>query len=383
MTDAPVYLDYQATTPIDPAVREAMMPFLDDLFGNPHSSDHIFGHKASIAIRCARAKVAEFVNADDDEIVFTSGATESCNLALRGVANHPGQQRRDRIVTLKTEHPAVFETVLDLGRSGFDAVVLPVVPDGLLNLAHLDRVLDEQTLIVSVMAVNNEIGVVQPIAEIGARCRAAGALFHTDATQAAGRIAIDVDEWNVDLMSLSGHKAYGPKGVGALYVRSGVKLKPMITGGSQEGGLRGGTLPPALIVGFGAACDIASTRQDEEQSRIETLTKRLYEGLHKACPELRLFGNAEQRVAGNLNIGISEIPAEEVIANIRGQVAVSSGSACASATAEPSRVLLALGLDRATAKSAIRISLGRFTTETDIDTAIATLSRFSSLSRST
>ena len=236
MTDTPVYLDYQATTPIDEAVREAMMPFLGDLFGNPHSSDHTFGHEASNAIGHARAQVAGFVNADDDEIIFTSGATESCNLALRGVANRTGNGRRDRIVTLATEHPAVFETVLDLGHSGFDAVVLPVGPDGLLNLAHLDKVLDELTLIVSVMAVNNEIGVIQPIAEIGARCRAAGALLHTDATQAAGRIAIDVDEWNVDLMSLSSHKVYGPKGIGALFVRSGVKLKPIITGGSQEGG---------------------------------------------------------------------------------------------------------------------------------------------------
>ena len=383
MTDTPVYLDYQATTPIDPAVREAMMPFLGDLFGNPHSRDHSFGHEASNAIRHARAHVAELVNADDDEIVFTSGATESCNLALRGIANRPGNGLRNRIVTLATEHPAVLETVLDLGRSGLDVVVLPVAPDGLLNLTHLDKVLDEQALIVSVMAVNNEIGVVQPVAETAARCRAAGALFHTDATQAAGRIAIDVDEWNVDLMSLSSHKVYGPKGVGALFVRSGVKLRPIITGGSQERGLRGGTLPPALIAGFGAACEIALMKQDEDRSRMEALTKRLYNGLRKAYPGLRLFGHADQRVAGNLNIGIPGIPAEEVISNIAGQVAVSSGSACASATTEPSRVLLALGLDRETAATGIRISLGRFTTEKDIDTAIATLSKFSSLSHST
>ena len=383
MTNTPVYLDYQATTPIDPAVREAMMPFLGDLFGNPHSSDHSFGHEASNAIKHARAQVAELVNADDDEIVFTSGATESCNLALRGVANRPGNGRRNRIVTLATEHPAVLETVLDLGRSGLDAVVLPVAPDGLLNLTHLDKVLDEQTLIVSVMAVNNEVGVVQPIAEIASRCRAAGALFHTDATQAAGRMDIDVEEWNVDLMSLSSHKVYGPKGVGALFVRSGVKLRPIITGGSQERGLRGGTLPPALIAGFGAACEIASTKQDEDRSRMEALTKRLYNGLRKAYPDLRLFGHADQRVAGNLNIGIPGIPAEEVISNVSGQVAVATGSACASATTEPSRVLLALGLDRETAATAIRISLGRFTTEKDIGTAIATLSRFSSLSHGT
>ena len=383
MTDTPVYLDYQATTPIDPAVREAMMPFLNDLFGNPHSSDHSFGHEASSAVRHARGQVAGLVNADDDEIVFTSGATESCNLALRGIANRPANRRRNRIVTLATEHPAVLETALDLGRSGLDAVVLPVAPDGLLNLTHLDKVLDEQALIVSVMAVNNEIGVIQPIAEIAARCRAAGALFHTDATQAAGRIEIDVEDWNVDLMSLSSHKVYGPKGVGALFVRSGVKLRPMITGGSQERGLRGGTLPPALIAGFGAACEIASTKQDEDRSRMEALTKRLYSGLRKAYPEVRLFGHADQRVAGSLNIGIPGIPAEEVISNISGEIAVSSGSACASATTEPSRVLLALGLDHETAATGIRISLGRFTTEKDIDTAVATLSRFSSLAHRT
>ena len=380
MTDTPIYLDYQATTPIDPAVREAMMPFLGDLFGNPHSSDHSFGHEASKAIKYARAQVADLVNANDDEIVFTSGATESCNLALRGIANRPGNGRRNRIVTLATEHPAVLETVLDLGGSGLDAVVLPVAPDGLLNLTHLDKVLDEQTLIVSVMAVNNEIGVVQPIAEIAARCHAAGAVFHTDATQAAGRMTIDVDEWKVDLMSLSSHKVYGPKGVGALFVRSGVKLRPIITGGSQEWGLRGGTLPPALIAGFGAACEIASTKQDEDHSRMEALTKRLYNALRKAYPGLRLFGHADQRVVGNLNIGIPGIPAEEVISNISGQIAVATGSACASATTEPSRVLLALGLDRKTAATGIRISLGRFTTAKDIDTAIATLSKFSSLS---
>lgn len=383
MTDTPVYLDYQATTPIDPAVREAMMPFLGDLFGNPHSSDHSFGREASNAIKHARKQVADFVNADDDEIVFTSGATESCNLALRGAATRPGNGRRDRIVTLATEHPAVYETVLDLGRSGFDAVVLPVAPDGLVNLTHLDKVLDERTLLVSVMAVNNEIGVIQPIAEIAARCRAAGALFHTDATQAAGRMAIDVDEWNVDLMSLSSHKVYGPKGAGALFVRSGVKLRPIITGGSQEDGLRGGTLAPALIAGFGAACGIASTRQEGDRARMEALTKRLYTGLRKACPSLRLFGNANQRVAGSLNVGIAGVPALEAIDNISGRIAVSSGAACASATTKPSRVLLALGLDEATANTGIRISLGRFTTETDIDTAIATLSRISSAAHRT
>lgn len=381
MTDMPVYLDYQATTPIDPVVREAMMPFLGELFGNPHSNDHSFGWEASRAVKDARARVASLINADDDEIVFTSGATESCNLALRGIASRSGNGRRNRIVTLATEHPAVLETVLDLGRSGIDAVILPVGPDGLLNLDHLDMALDERTLIVSVMAANNEIGVLQPIADIAVRCQDAGALFHTDATQAAGRLPIDVDAWRVDLLSFSSHKVYGPKGVGALFVRSGLRLKPIITGGSQEGGLRAGTLPPALIVGFGAACELAATRQEEDQARLQTLTKRLYRGLREAHPTMRLFGHAARRLAGNLNVGFPGIPAEEVIRNIADHVAVSSGSACASAASEPSRVLTALGLDPETAATGIRISLGRFTTEEEVETAIAALSKFKPLSR--
>ena len=381
MTDAPVYLDYQATTPIDPEVRVAMMPFLWDLFGNPHSSDHSFGWKAARAISYARASVASLVNADDDEIVFTSGATESCNLALRGVANRSDNRRRNRIVTLASEHPAVLETVLDLGRSGFDAIVLPVGPDGLLNLDHLDKVLDERTLIVSVMAANNEIGVLQPIAEIAARCHDAGTLFHTDATQAAGRITINVDEWGVDLLSFSSHKVYGPKGIGALFVRSGVKLKPIITGGSQERGLRGGTLPPGLIAGFGTACEVAATRQQQDKAQIEVLTKQLYTALLDAHPTLRLFGHAEKRLPGSLSIGFPGHPAEEVIRNISDHVAVSSGSACASATSEPSRVLLSLGLDPEVAATGIRISLGRFTTAHDVDRAITALSKLALLTQ--
>ncbi len=381
MTVAPVYLDYQATTPIDPAAHEAMLPFLRDLFGNPHSKDHSFGWEAARAIKDARANVAGLINADDDEIVFTSGATESCNLALRGVANRSGNGRRNRIVTLATEHPAVLETVLDLERSGFDAIVLPVEADGLLNLAHLDKVIDERTLIVSAMAANNEIGVLQPSAEIAARCHDAGALFHTDATQAAGRIPIDVDDWGVDLLSFSGHKVYGPKGVGALFVRSGVQLKPLITGGPQERGLRAGTLPPALIAGFGAACEVAVARQEQDRVQMETLTKQLHTALLDGHPTLRLFGHVEKRLPGSLNVGFPGLAAEEVIRNISDHVAVSSGSACASATSEPSRVLLALGLDPEVAATGLRISLGRFTTAQDVDRAIAALSKLAPLAQ--
>ena len=264
-----------------------MDPFLDERFGNPHSEDHAFGWEASSAIKFARARVAALIDSSPQEIVFSSGATESCNLALRGVANRRGNQGRTRIVTVATEHPAVLETVLDLGEDDHEAVVLPVGSDGVLDLDRLDEVLDERTLLVSVMAANNEIGVLQPIQEIAAKCHAVGAFFHTDATQAAGRIPIDVTEWGVDLLSLSGHKLYGPKGVGALFVRSGVELRPLITGGSQEDGRRGGTLPPALIVGFGMACEIALERQDEDSERLKLLTSRLYERICATHPSLR------------------------------------------------------------------------------------------------
>ena len=381
MNGKPVYLDYQASTPVDPLVREAMMPFLTEQFGNPHSSGHSFGWQASSAVRTARALVASLINADDDEIVFTSGATESCNLALRGVANRAGNGDRVRIVTLATEHPAVLETVLDLGQSGHETVVLPVGSDGLLDLADLDRVLDERTLIVSVMAANNEIGVLQPLPEIAARCQAAGALIHTDATQAAARLPIDVDEWGVDLLSLSGHKLYGPKGVGALFVRSGIELRPIITGGSQERGLRGGTLPTAPIVGFGVACELAEEKQEEDRARIAALTSVLYDRLLEVHPSLRLFGHPEARLAGSLNVGFPGVPADLAIRNLADEIAVSSGSACASATSDPSRVLVALGFDPDTAATGIRISLGRFTTEEDVETAIAALSKIRSLAR--
>ena len=381
MRHKPVYLDNQASTPLDPAVRDAMWPFLCERFGNPHSNDHSYGWEAASAVKTARGHVASLINADDEEIVFTSGATESCNLALRGIANRDDNRERDRIVTVETEHPAVVETVRDLGRTNVDATVLPVRGDGLLDLADLDAALDERTLIVSVMAVNNEIGVVQPIADIAARCRAVGAFLHTDATQAAGRMPIDVDEWDVDLLSLSSHKVYGPKGVGALFVRSAVQLEPMITGGSQERGLRGGTLAPALVTGFGVACDLALTKQGEDHARMKKLTARLLSALREAYPTVRLFGHSTKRAVGSLNVGFPGIAAEEVIRNVSKDIAVSSGSACSSAKVEPSRVLLALGLEPEVAATGFRISLGRFTTEEDISAAVAALSQFVGIAR--
>ena len=381
MTSRPVYLDNQATTPMDPSVREAMWPWLCEQFGNPHSSDHGFGWEASRAVGEARARVAQLVNADDDEIVFTSGATEACNLALRGVAGREGNGRKNRIVTVATEHPAVLETVQDLGRSGFDAVVLPVGANGLVDLVELESATDERTLLVSVMAVNNEIGVVQPLTEIAKRCRKIGALFHTDATQAAGRMKIDVEEWDVDLLSISGHKVYGPKGVGALFVRSGVDLRPVITGGGQERGLRGGTVPVPLAVGLGEACRVASEKRADDCGRMRRLAGRLYEALLEVRPDTRLFGDAQNRVAGNLNIGFPGVLAEEVIAAVSDRLAVSSGSACSSATLEPSRVLVALGLDEETAATGLRISLGRFTTDEDIDEAVSVLTKSKIIAR--
>ena len=371
----PVYLDYQATTPVDPRVLEVMKPFLGEKFGNPHSSDHVFGWEAASAVREARAKVAEFINADDEEIVFTSGATESCNLAIRGVAKHAGSAKRNRIITVATEHPAVFNTAEDLRRDGFDTVILPVGSDGVIDIDALDAVLDDRTLLVSVMAANNEIGVLQHLSEIASRCRTVGALLHTDAAQAGGRISINVKDWDVDLLSLSAHKMYGPKGVGALFVKSDVSLSPIWGGGGQERGLRSGTLAPALVAGFGSACELAATEQEQDQKRISELTMLMLGGLRDSCPEFFLFGHPHERLPGSLCFGIADLPSEQVIRNIAEDVAVSSGSACASTTSEPSRVLLALGHTPEVAATGIRISLGRFSTRSDIEIALNALAK--------
>ena len=373
----PIYLDYQATTPVDPRVREAMLPFLKDEFGNPHSTNHAYGWEASDAVKAARAQVAHLINADDNEIVFTSGATESCNLALRGVAR-ASDEKRNRIITVVTEHPAVLETVKDLGQSGYETVILPVGSDGLLDPADLEQELDERTLLVSVMAVNNEIGVIQPLAQISSLCQSAGALFHTDATQAAGRMEIDVDACGVDLLSFSAHKVYGPKGIGTLFVRSGVRIKPITTGGAQERRLRPGTVPTPLVVGFGEACHLAGRQGTLDRQRMCDHTKRLEAGLRKAWPDLRVFGHREQRIAGNLNVGFPGFDADNIVHAVASKIAVSTGSACASATAEPSRVLLALGLDPEIAATGIRISLGRFTTDQHVEAAIAAFSEVAS-----
>ena len=374
MTESPAYLDYQSTTPLDPQVEAAMMPFLNKHFGNPHSINHQYGWDASDAVDRARAQVAALISCGDHEVIFTSGATESCNLAIRGVLRACRSSRK-KVITVQTEHPAVYNTVLDAKTSGFESVVLPVASDGLLDVEALERVLDEQTLLVSIMAVNNEIGVIQPIADIASRCRAVGAYFHTDATQAAGRIPIDVQRWGVDLLSISSHKVYGPKGVGALFVRDGVEIEPIMTGGSQERGLRPGTVPTPLAVGFGKACEVAVHQLGDDTRHLTRLSELLRSGIDRCCPSARFFGHLEQRISGSFSIGFPAIPANQVIDAVSDDIAISTGSACASASVEPSRVLLSLGLTPRDASTAVRISFGRYTSENDIDTALNAFSR--------
>jgi cysteine desulfurase len=376
----PIYLDNQASTRVDPRVLEAMLPYFTEQFGNPHSTSHAYGRIAAEAIEMARGEIATLIHADPREIVFTSGATESNNLAIKGAAHfacahRQGEKPRDHIVTLTTEHKCVLESCLQLEREGFRVTWLPVEPSGLVSLAALEAALTESTLLVSVMAAHNEIGVIQPLAEIGALCRAKGVLFHSDAAQAFGKIPLDVEAMKIDLLSISGHKIYGPKGVGALYVRRRprVRLLPLIDGGGQERGLRSGTLPTPLCVGIGRAAAIAAAEMEDEALRLRRLRDRLWTDLARRVRGLRLNGDAEHRLPGSLNFGFPGIAALELIEACPG-IAISTGSACTSATVEPSYVLRALGLSEAEANSGIRIGLGRFTTATEVDFAIDALS---------
>ena len=367
----PVYLDNQATTPTDPRVVDAMMPWFTERFGNPHSAEHRMGTEAEAAVEAARADIAALIGAEPREIVLTSGATESNNIAIKGAARFAlaaGTPRR-RIVTVATEHKCVLESVADLAAEGFEPVVLPVEPDGRLDEGRLRDALATPTLLVSVMAVNNETGVVQDVAALAALARGHGALFHTDAAQAAGKIALDVD--GIDLLSLSGHKLYGPKGVGALYVRRRprVRLAPLFSGGGQERGLRAGTLPTPLVVGFGLACRLAQAEREGDEARIAGLRQRLLDGL--SVP-VSINGSVAHRVAGNLNLTFAA-PALQMLQRMP-ELCVSTGSACSSAAIEPSYVLRALGLDDGAAQRTLRIGLGRFTSPADVDFAAAALS---------
>ena len=369
--EAPIYFDNHATTPTDPRVVEAMLPYFTEQFGNPHSVHHIYGWKALAAVQAARGQVAKLINAEEREIVFTSGATEADNLAIKGAARFLKRKGKSHVVTVATEHKAVLESCRHLEGEGFRLTVLPVEPNGLINLQRLNEAICEDTALVSIMAANSEIGVIQPLQEIGALCREAGVLFHSDAAQAVGKIPIDVEAMNIDLLSISGHKLYGPMGIGALYVRRRprVRLEPLFDGGGQERGLRSGTLPAMLCVGLGEACALAGAEMEREAARLKALSRRLLEGLQARLEGVGLNGDAEQRLPANLNLCFAGVDGEDLI-NALPDIAVSSGSACTSASVEPSYVLKALGLDDDAARASIRFGLGRFTTEAEIDTAI-------------
>lgn len=368
--DMPVYLDYQSTTPCDPRVVDAMLPYFLERFGNPHSLSHAYGKDADEAIEHARAQVARIIGASAAEIVFTSGATEANNLALKGAAQFY-REKKSHLIVAVTEHKAVLDPCRRLENDGFRITRLPVRPDGLLDLPALEAAITPQRTLVSVMAANNEIGVVQPLAEIGAICRRHGVLFHTDAAQAVGKIALDVEAMNIDLLSMSSHKIYGPKGVGALYVRGRprVRLLAQIDGGGQERGMRAGTLPAPLCVGLGEACRIAGVEMEAEARRLCTLRDRLLHGVCDRLPEVRLNGDLVRRIPGNLNLSFLGIDSDSLLMALK-SIAVSAGSACASGSREPSHVLRALGADTNVAQATLRIGFGRFTSQQDVDRAI-------------
>ena len=368
----PIYMDYGATTPCDPRVVDAMVPWLHEHFGNPASRSHAWGWEAEEAVERARGQVAALIGADPREIVWTSGATESINLALKGAARFYSA-RGKHIVTIKTEHKAVLDTVRELERQGFEATYLDVREDGLIDLERLQQALRKDTILVSVMLVNNEIGVIQDITAIGKMCRERGIVFHVDAAQATGKVYIDISALPVDLMSLASHKTYGPKGVGALYVRRKprVRIEAQMHGGGHERGMRSGTLPTHQIVGMGQAYAIAQAEMGAERERIRMLQQRLLRGLSD-IEQTVVNGDMQRRVPHNLNISFNYVEGESLIMGCKG-IAVSSGSACTSASLEPSYVLRALGRSDELAHSSLRMTIGRFTTEAEIDYAVHTL----------
>jgi cysteine desulfurase len=364
----PIYMDNQATTPVDPRVLDEMMPYFTERFGNAASRSHEFGWMAEEAVERARARVARVVGASAQEIIFTSGATESDNLAIKGVAE-VYQEKGNHIITVVTEHKAVLDSSKRLEKHGHRVTYLPVGRDGLIDLDQLKRAIDDKTTLVSVMYANNEIGVLQPVAEIGEICRARGVLFHSDAAQAAGKVAIDVNRQNIDLISISGHKMYGPKGVGALYVREKnprVQISAIIDGGGHERGMRSGTLNVPGIVGLGKACEIALTEMREESVRLTALRDRLKEKITSRLEGVSVNGTTEHRLPGNLNMSFLHVEGESLLMGMK-EIALSSGAACTSAKIEPSYVLKALGLDDDLAQSTLRFGLGRFTTEAEVD----------------
>jgi len=377
VTPRPLYLDHHATTPVDPAVVGAMLPYLTEKFGNPSSRQHLFGQEAHAAVEEARAHVARLIGAETGDIVFTSGATESNNLAVRGVGRGAGSRGR-HLVTTAIEHPAVLEPARSLEREGFEVTVVGVGPEGIVSADEIARALRPDTVLVSVMAANNEIGTVQPIAEIGRLCHEREILFHTDAVQAIGRVPVSVEAWGADLVSVSAHKMYGPKGVGALYVRRArrprIRLQAQAEGGGQEKGLRSGTLNVPGIVGFGEAARLAvEALETGEAERIAALRDRLLAGLRARLDGVEVNGSMERRLPGNLHVSISRAEAETLILSLGGRIAISSGAACAEAGGKGSHVLRALGLPDERIYTALRFGLGRFNDAAAIDEAIEAL----------
>jgi len=364
----PIYMDNHATTPLDPRVLEAMMPYMTKIFGNAASRNHSFGWEAEQGVDKAREQIAKLINATAKEIIFTSGATESNNLAIKGIAEMY-KEKGNHIITQVTEHKATLDTCKRLEKYGYRVTYLPVQADGLIDIEDLRRAIDDKTILVSIMFANNEIGVVQPIAEIGKLCHEKGVLFHTDAVQAVGKIPVDVQAMNIDVLSLSGHKIYGPKGVGALYVRRRnprVQISSQIDGGGHERGMRSGTLNVPGIVGLGEACEIAGKEMKEEIERLTELRDYLRAKFEKALDYVHVNGNMEHHLPGNLNMSFVYVEGESLLMGIN-EIAVSSGSACTSATLEPSYVLKALGLGDDVAHSSIRFGLGRFNTKAEVD----------------
>nr|WP_138379986.1 cysteine desulfurase family protein [Luteithermobacter gelatinilyticus] len=369
----PIYLDYQATTPLDRRVLDSMLPYLTDKFGNPHSINHSFGWEAEAGVEKARIDLARLIGAESDSLIFTSGATESNNLAIKGAA-YAGYPQRTHVITVATEHKCVLESCRALEQGGFDVTYLPVDKDGLVDLDHLRDSITDKTSLVSVMAVNNEIGVVQDIAHIGALCREKGVLFHTDAAQAVGKIPLDVNRMHIDLLSISGHKFYGPKGIGALYIRQEpeVPLLPLLNGGGQEKGLRSGTLSPALCAGLGHAAALAEREMEQDMQHADKLSRKLKNRLFQALEGVKLNGHETQRWPGNLSLTFDGVKSDVLIAELR-DIAVSSGSACSTVKVGPSHVLQALGLNKKQLESTLRIGIGRMTTEAEIDYAATVL----------
>jgi cysteine desulfurase len=370
----PIYMDYSATTPVDPRVAAKMIPYLTEHFGNPASRSHAYGWETEDAVEEAREHVAALINADAKEIVWTSGATESINLALKGAANFY-KDRGKHLITVKTEHKATLDTMRELERQGFEVTYLDVKENGLIDMDVFKATLRPDTILVSVMFVNNEIGVIQPIKEIGEITREKGIIFHVDAAQATGKVTINLAELKIDLLSMSAHKSYGPKGMGALFVRKKprIRLEAQIHGGGHERGFRSGTLATHQIVGMGEAFRLAKVEMGAENERIRMLRDRLYNGL-KDIPEIFINGDMEQRVPHNLNVSFNYVEGESLIMGVK-DVAVSSGSACTSASLEPSYVLRALGRSDELAHSSIRMTVGRFTTEDEVDRTIASMKR--------